>query len=216
LPYDTIHDLQPISEIGVQHIILDANPALPVNNLQELLDYARENPGKLSYASPGSGTALHLIMEQLKAQAGVNIVHVPYRGGAPAQQDVIGGQVPLLMDIYFASEALLKAGSLKPIALFSPTRPASIPNIPLVADTVPGVSALSFVGLVAPAGTPMPIVQKISQDIARATRSPDFAAKLMAMGLDPVGSTPQQFDQTIHSDIAKWAPIIKATGATAD
>lgn len=216
LPYDTLKDLQPVSEVGVQHIILDANPSLPAGNLAELLELARRQPGRLSYASPGSGTAHHLVMELLKVKAGVNIVHVPYRGGAPAQQDVMGGQVPLLMDTYYASAGLIKAGKLKPIALFSPSRPASVPDIPVVAETVPGVSAQSSVGVIAPAGTPAAIVQKISADIARATHTPEFAHKLLEMGLDPVGSSPQEYDQRIRADILKWAPVIQASGAKAD
>lgn len=216
LPYDTLKDLQPVSEVGVQHIILDANPSLPAGNLAELLELARRQPGRLSYASPGSGTAHHLVMELLKVKAGVNIVHVPYRGGAPAQQDVMGGQVPLLMDTYYASAGLIKAGKLKPIALFSPSRPASVPDIPVVAETVPGVSAQSSVGVIAPAGTPAAIVQKISADIARAAHTPEFAHKLLEMGLDPVGSSPQEYDQRIRADILKWAPVIQASGAKAD
>ncbi len=216
LPYDTLKDLQPVSEVGVQHIILDANPSLPVGSLAELLELARRQPGRLSYASPGSGTAHHLVMELLKVKAGVNIVHVPYRGGAPAQQDVMGGQVPLLMDTYYASVGLIKAGKLKPIALFSPSRPASVSDIPVVAETVPGVSAQSSVGVIAPAGTPAAIVQKISADIARAAHTPEFAHKLLEMGLDPVGSSPQEYDQRIRADILKWAPVIQASGAKAD
>lgn len=216
LPYDTLKDLQPISEVGVQHIILDANSSLPVNNLAELLELARQQPGRLSYASPGSGTAHHLVMELLKVKAGVNIVHVPYRGGAPAQQDVMGGQVPLLMDTYYASAGLIKAGKLKPIALFSLARPASVPDIPVVTETVPGVSAQSSVGVIAPAGTPAAIVKKISADIAHASRMPAFAQKLLEMGLDPVESSPQEYDRCIRADIVKWAPVIKASGATAD
>lgn len=216
LPYDTLKDLVPISEIGVQHIILDANPALPVNNLQELLDLARREPGKLSYGSPGSGTAHHLIMELLKTRAGVQITHVPYRGGAPAQQDVMGGQIPLLMDTYFASEPLLKAHKLKPIALFSPKRPASVPDIPVVAETVPGVSALSSVGIIAPAATPAEIVNRMSADFVRVVKQKDVSDKLLAMGLDAVGSTSQEYDQRIRADILKWAPIIKASGAVVD
>ena len=155
-------------------------------------------------------------MELLKAKTGVDIVHVPYRGGAPAQQDVMGGQVPLLMDTYYASESLIKAGKLKPIALFSARRPSSVPDIPVVAETVPGVVATSSVGLIAPAGTPAAVVHRISTDIAQAVRTKEFAQKLLAMGLDPVGSSPQEYDMRIRSDIAKWAPVIKATGATAD
>lgn len=216
LPYDTLKDLQPVSEVGVQHIILDANPSLPVRNLADLLELVRRQPGRLSYASPGSGTAHHLVMELLKAKAGVNIVHVPYRGGAPAQQDVMGGQVALLMDTYYASAGLIKAGKLRPIALFSPERPASVPDIPVVAETVPGVSGQSSVGVITSGATPAAVVQKISADIAHAARTPEFAAKLLEMGLDPVGSTPQEYDQRIRADILKWAPVIKASGAKAD
>jgi len=216
LPYDTLKDLQPVSEVGVQHIILAANPSLPANNIVELLELARSKPGNLSYASPGTGTAHHLVMELLKAKAGVNIVHVPYRGGTPAQQDVMGGQVPLLVDTHYASAALLKAGKLKPIALFSPSQPASVPDIPVVSKTVPEVAAMSSVGVIAPAGTPATIVQKISSDIARAARTPEFAEKLLEMGLDPVGSSPQEYDQRIRADILKWASVIQASGAKAD
>jgi tripartite-type tricarboxylate transporter receptor subunit TctC len=216
LPYDTLKDFQPVSEIGVQHIILDAHPSLPVSNLKELIELARREPGRLSYASPGSGTAHHLVMELLKAKAGIDIVHVPYRGGAPAAQDVMGGRVPLLMDTYYASEPFIKAERLKPIALFSPTRPASVPNIPVVAENFPEVSAQSSVGLVAPAGVPSAVLQKISADVMHAVRSPEFAAKLLAMGLDPVGSSPQDYLQRIRSDVTKWAPVIKAAGVTAD
>jgi tripartite-type tricarboxylate transporter receptor subunit TctC len=216
LPYDTLKDLVPVSEIGVQHIILVAHPAVPADNLKELLDLARKDPGKLSYGSPGSGTAHHLVMELLKARTGVQITHVPYRGGAPAEQDVMGGQIPLLMDTFYASEPLLKAGKVKPIALFSPSRPASVPGIPVVAETVPGVSALSTVGIIAPAGTPAAIVNKMSADFVRVVKQKDFGEKLLAMGLDPVGSTSHEYDRRIRADIAKWAPIIKASGAVAD
>lgn len=216
LPYDTLVDLKPISEIGVQHIVLVANPALPVRNLRELLDLAIKEPGKLSYGSPGSGTAHHLAMELLKARAGVNIVHVPYRGGAPAQQDLIGGQIPLLMDTYYASEAFIKSGKFRPIALFSPARPASVPGIPVVAETVPGVSGLSSVGLVAPGTLPDDLTSRIGADVMRVVKSQEFGARLLTMGLDPVGSSPHEYDQRIRADIAKWAPIVRATGATAD
>jgi len=216
LPYDTLKDLQPVTEVGVQHIILDANPSLQVNNLAELLELARRQPGRLSYASPGSGTALHLVMELLKAKAGVNIVHVPYRGGAPAQQDVMAGQVQLLVDTHYASAALIKAGKLKPIALFSPSRPASVPDIPVVAETVSGVAGQSSIGVIAPAGTPPSIVQKIRTDIARAAFTPEFAQKLRDMGLDPVASSPQEYDLRIRADILKWAPVIQTSGAKAD
>lgn len=216
MPYDTLKDLVPVTQVGVQHIVLAAHPSLPANNLKELIELARKQPGKLSYASPGTGTALHLAMELLQTKTGTHIVHIPYRGGAPAQQDVMAGQVPLLVDIYYSSAPLIKAGKLKAIALFSPSRPNTIPNLPVVAETVPGVSAMSVVGIVAPAGTPASVVNKASADFAAVLKSREFSEKLLAMGLEAVGSTPAEFDQLIRADIAKWGPIIKATGATAD
>ena len=216
LPYDTLKDFAAVSEVGVQHMVIAANPKFPANNVAELIALAKKEPGKLSYATSGTGTALHLGMELLKTRAGIDILHVPYKGGAPAQQDVMGGQVPLLLDIYHSSAPLITAGKLKAIALLSPTRPASIPDIPTISETVPGVSALSVIGVVAPAGTPRAIVAKASADIAAVVRAPEFSAHLQSVGIEGVGSTPEEFDQEIRNQIAKWAPIVKASGATAD
>ena len=216
LPYDTLKDFAAVSEIGVQHMVIAANPAFPANNLAELIALAKKEPGQIGYASSGSGTALHLGMEMLKTQAGIDLLHVPYKGGAPAQQDVVGGQVPLLVDIYHSSAPLIQAGKLKAIALFSPSRPASIPNIPTISETVPGVSALSVIGIVAPAATPPAIVAKASADMAAVIRAPDFVERLRGMGVEAVGSTPAQFDAAIRADIVRWAPVVKSSGAVAD
>jgi tripartite-type tricarboxylate transporter receptor subunit TctC len=216
LPYDTLKDFAAITELGVQHMVIAANPSFPANNMAELIELAKKRPGTISYASSGSGTALHLGMELFKTRAGVDILHVPYKGGAPAQQDVIGGQVPLLLDIYHSSAPLIKAGKLKTIALLSPQRPASLASIPTVSETVPGVSALSVMGVVAPAATPRAIVAKASADMVGVIRSAEFVDLLRDMGVEAVGSTPEQFDALIRNDIAKWAPVVKASGATAD
>jgi tripartite-type tricarboxylate transporter receptor subunit TctC len=210
LPYDTLKEFSPISQVGVQHIVLVANPSFPANNIKELIELAKAKPGSLNYASPGTGTALHLAMELLKLKAGIQITHVPYKGGAPAQQDVMGGQLPMLVDIYSASLPLLKAGKLKALGLFSPTRPSIIPNIPTIAETVPGVSTMSLVGLVAPGNTPPAIVNKISNDVIALLKNKQLSAELFEQGLDASGSTPAQFDQLIRSEMAKWEPIIKS------
>jgi tripartite-type tricarboxylate transporter receptor subunit TctC len=216
MPYDTLKDLVPISQIGMQHMIIAANPSFPANNIPELIALAKKNPGQYSYASSGAGTALHLSFELFKVKAGLDITHVPYKGGAPAQQDVMGGQVPLLVDIYQSSAPLIKSGRLKLIGLFSPKPSPDVPGGVPVADTVPGVSSMSIFGLVGPAGMPPEIVDKISQDIARLSKSADWMARMHELGVVPVGSTPAEFDALIRSDIAKWAPIVKASGATAD
>lgn len=216
LPYDTLKDFAPVSQVGVQHMVIAANPSLPANNLAELIALAKKEPGKLSYATSGTGTALHLGMELLKTKAGIDILHVPYKGGAPAQEAVIGGQVPILLDIFHSTEPLIKAGKLKAIALMSPKRPDSIPDLPTINETVPGVSAVSVIGIVAPAGTPRAIVAKASADVAAVLHNPEFAHHLHDIGIDPVGSTPDEFERQIRTDIAKWAPVVKASGAHAD
>jgi tripartite-type tricarboxylate transporter receptor subunit TctC len=155
MPFDTLKDLAAVTQVSVQQLVIAAHPALEANNIAELIALAKKNPGKLSYATPGSGTAMHLSVELLKVQTGIDIVHVPYKGGAPAQQDVMGGRVPILLDVLYAVQPLINSGKIKVIALLSPQR---VSNLPIVADVVPGVSALSIVGLVAPAGTPRDLV----------------------------------------------------------
>ena len=159
MPYDTVKDLAAVSQVSVQHLVIAAHPSLEANTVAELIALAKKNPGKLGYATPGSGTAMHLSIELLKTQAGIDLVHVPYKGGAPAQQDVMAGRVPILLDVLYAVQPLISSGKLKVIALLSPTRPASARDYELVTETVPGVSALSMVGLVAAAGTPRELVQ---------------------------------------------------------
>jgi tripartite-type tricarboxylate transporter receptor subunit TctC len=181
-----------------------------------LIALAKKDPGKLAYATPGSGTAMHLGMEMLKVAAGVDIVHVPYKGGAPATQDVMGGRVPILIDVHYSSAANIKAGKLKAIALLSPSRPASAPEIPLVAETLPGVAAVSLVGLVMPAATPRDVVRKASADIARAVRDTDLRDRMVQQGMEPVGSTPEEFEAFLRAEIARWAPAVKASGAKVD
>jgi tripartite-type tricarboxylate transporter receptor subunit TctC len=213
MPFDTLKDLAAVTQVSVQHLVIAANPSLEANNIAELIALAKKNPGKLSYATPGSGTAMHLSVELLKAQAGIDIVHVPYKGGAPAQQDVMGGRVPILLDVLYAVQPLINSGKIKLIALLSPQR---VSNLPIVADVVPGVSALSIVGLVAPAGTPKDLVRKISDDVGKAVRSSDLTERMTQLGMEPVGSSPEQFDALVRAEIEKWARVVKISGAKAD
>jgi tripartite-type tricarboxylate transporter receptor subunit TctC len=216
LPYDTLKDFAAVSQVGVQHLVIAANPKLEADNIAELVALAKKNPGRITYASPGSGTAMHLAMELLNVTAGTQMTHVPYKGGAPAQQDVVGGQVPLLLDVYHSAAPLIKAGRLKPIALFSPKRVAAAGDIPTIAETLPGVAAVGTIGIVAPASTPKTLVAKMSADIAKAVQSREVSAKLAEMGVEPMGSTPEAHEQVIRSEINKWAPVVKTSGAKAD
>ena len=216
LPYNTLKDLTGVTQVSVQHLVMAANPSLPANSIPELIALARKEPGKLAYATPGSGTAMHLSVELLKTSAGVDLVHVPYKGGAPAQQDVVAGHVPILMDVLYAVQPLIKSGKIKVLALLSPQRIRESPEFPVVAEAVPGVSALSIVGIVAPAATPRELVNRISADIARAVKSSDLTKRMKQQGMEPVGSTPAQFDALIRAEIEKWAKVVKQSGAKVD
>ena len=213
MPYDTLKDLAAVTQVSVQQLVIAAHPALPADNIAELIELAKRNPGKLSYATPGSGTAMHLSIELLKTSAGIDLVHVPYKGGAPAQQDVIGGRVPILLDVLYAVTPLIDAGKIKVIALLGPER---VSKYPVVSETVPGVSALSIVGIVAPAATPSDLVKRISFDVAKAVSESDLTQRMKQLGMEPVGSTPQEFDALIRAEMEKWGRVVKASGAKAD
>jgi tripartite-type tricarboxylate transporter receptor subunit TctC len=216
MPYDTTRDLVGVAQVALSHFGLFAHPLLPVNSIAELIAYAKKNPGKLSYATPGVGTGTHLAGEMLNAMAGLDMVHVPYKGSAPAQQDVIGGRVPLLFDVLFSSMPFVKDNRLKVLALSSPKRAAASPEIPLIADAVPGFSAMSFIGIIAPAATPRELVRRISADIGAAVRSPELHARMVGLGMEPVGSTSEEYDAVIRQEIEKWQGVVKKAGIKID
>jgi tripartite-type tricarboxylate transporter receptor subunit TctC len=213
MPYDTLKDLAGVTQVSVQQLVIAAHPSLEAGNIAELIALAKRNPGKLSYATPGSGTAMHLSVELLKTATGIDIVHVPYKGGAPAQQDVMGGRVPILLDVLYAAQPIINSGKVKVLAVLGPRRTT---QYPIVAETVPGVSALSIVGIVAPSGGPADTLRKASADIARAIRSSDLTERMTQMGMEPVGSAPAEFDALIRAEIDKWARVVKASGAKVD
>jgi tripartite-type tricarboxylate transporter receptor subunit TctC len=216
MPYDTLKDLAGVTQVSVQHLVMAAYPGFAANSVPELIALAKKEPGKLAYATPGSGTAMHLSVELLKTATGIDLVHVPYKGGAPAQQDVMAGRVPILMDVLYAVQPLIKSGKIKVLALLSPQRAPESPEYPVVSESVPGVSALSLVGIVAPAATPKDLVRRISADIANAVKSSNLTEQMKHQGMEPVGSTPDQFDALIRSEIEKWAKVVKASGAKVD
>ena len=209
LPYDTTRDLLGVSQVAQAHFGLFAHPSLPVANVAELLAYAKKNPGKLSYGTPGIGTGTHLAGEMLNHMAGIDMVHVPYKGSAPAQQDVLAGRVPLLFDVLFSAMPFVRDNRLKVLALSSPRPATSNPEIPLIADAVPGFSALSFIGVVAPGGLPRDLARKIAADIGTAVRSPEMASRMATLGLEPVGSSSDEYNAVIKAEIDKWAKLIK-------
>jgi len=212
LPYDTRKDLAAVSQVALTHFGLFAHPSLPVDTVPELIAYARKNPGKLSYATPGVGTGTHLAGELLAHMAGIELVHVPYKGSSPAQQDVVGGRVPLLFDVMFSAMPYVEDKRLKLIALASPKRAANHPDIPLIAETVPGFSAMSTIGIVEPAGVPAALRRRVGADIGRIVKAPDLAARMQQLGMEPVGSTPEQYAALIDAEIDKWAKVVKTAG----
>ncbi len=216
LPYDTKKDLVGVSQVAQAHFGLFAHPSQPFNNMQELIAYAKKNPNALSYATPGTGTGTHLAGEMLASMAGIRLLHIPYKGSAPAQQDMIGGRVPLLFDVLFSSMPFVKDNRMKVIALSSPKRAASSPEIPLIAETVPGFSAVSAIGIIGPSGMPPALLQKISADIGQVVRSAEVVSRMQQLGMEPVGSTSDQYTAQIRQDIDKWAAIVKSAGIKLD
>jgi tripartite-type tricarboxylate transporter receptor subunit TctC len=216
LPFDTLKDLVGVTMLATSPVVISAAPSLPANTLKELIDLAKKQPGKISYASPGSGSSMHLGGELLKTNAGIYMVHIPYRGAAGAYPDVFSGRVDLLIDPLFSSLPHIKAGRLKPLAVFSPGRVGIAPNIPTAIETLPSVTVESVFGAVVASATPRDIVNKISADMADAVKSPEIRARMAEVALTPVGTTPEQFDAFIKTEIAKWARVVKASGAKAD
>ena len=213
MPFDTIRDLSGVSLVAVSHIMLSATPSLEAANIRELIALAKQT--RLSYATPGTGTSMHLAGELLKSLAGIDMTHVPYKGGAAAYPDVIAGRVPLILDPMFASMPHVKAGRMKPIAITSATRAASNPEIGTVAEALPGFDVKSISGVVVPSATPRDIVRRISADIGRALAQPDVRARMADVGMEPNATAPEAFDAFIKSEIERWAPVVKASGAAA-
>lgn len=214
MPFDTLKDLSGVSLLAISPIVITATSKLPANNVKELIALAKKKP--LSYASPGSGSSMHLGAELLKSEAGIDILHTPYKGSGGAYPDVIAGRVDLLVDPLFSSLPYIKAGQLKPIAIMSPKRAAIAPEIPTVAETIPGFQVESVFGAVVPSGTPREVVHKISADMNKVLQAPEVKERMAAIGLTPMGNTPEQFDAYIRAEIPKWAKVVKSSGATAD
>lgn len=212
MPYDTLKDLAPVALIGQAHFGLFAHPSLEAKNMTELVAYAQRNPGKLSYATPGIGTGTHLAGELMQSLAGIQMVHVPYRGSAPAQQDVIAGRVPLLFDVQFSAMPFVREGRLKLLALASPKRSQQTPEVPTMDETLPGFSAMSLIGVIAPRTTPKALVDRMAADVAMAVRSPEMGARMAQLGMEPVGSTSQEYETIVRTEIAKWTQVVKTAG----
>jgi len=213
LPFDPQKAFAPISLVGTVPNVLMVNPELPAKSVSELVALAKRTPGKLNYASPGVGTSLHLAGELFKLDTGTDIVHVAYKGGSQAQTDVMGGQVQMMFNVLPSALPQIQAGKLRALAVTSTTRAASLPDVPTMVEAgVPGYSAITWNGLLAPAGTPPEVIARLNDAIVKAMRSPDMKALLTKIGQDPAWSTPEEFASFLRDETAKWTKVIKATG----
>jgi tripartite-type tricarboxylate transporter receptor subunit TctC len=217
MPYDHVKDFAPVILVAAVPNVLVVNPAVPVNSVQELIAYAKANPGKLNFASSGSGTSIHLSGELFKVMAGVQMTHVPYKGSAPALQDLLGGQVQLMFDNLPPSLPQIKAGKLRALGVTSTARSPALPDVPTIAESgLPGFEASSWFGVLAPAGTASTIIAKLNAEIAKWLASPEAKEKLVAIGANGAGGTPEDFARHIQTETAKWAKVVKESGAKVD
>lgn len=213
VPFDPEKDFAPISLITSLPFVLLAHPSVPAANVRDLIALARQQPGKLSFGSAGNGTSNHLAGELFKSIAKVDMLHVPYKGSAPALADLLGGQITTMFDLTPTALTQIAGGKVQAIAITSARRSSVAPNIPTMAESgVPGVEVVSWFGILAPAGTPAPIVNFLNAEIAKAMNAPDVRQQMAALGADVVTNTPQEFAAFISAERAKWAMVVREAG----
>ena len=216
VPFDPVKDFDPVMVVGVAPYMLAVNPGLPARNLRELVALAKAQPGKLNYASAGNGTVNHMLGEMLKTAAGIDIVHVPYRGAAAAATDVIAGQAQMTFGSIAGVLPFVKTGQLRALGVCTEKRTALAPDLPTLAETIPGLYANAWYGLFVPAGTPREIINKLHGEIARLMEAPDMKERLVGLGVEPAPSTPDQLAALMRDDLVRWARIVKDSGAQLD
>ena len=217
LPYDIERDLQPIALVTRGHLLLAVSPTLPFKSVQEIIDYAKQNPGKLLNASSSNGSPGHVGGELFKYMSGTDIVHVPYRGGAAAINDLIAGRVHLMFESLNSIAPHAKSGTVRPIAVSGARRSPGFPDLPTVAEAgVPGYEAPTWSGVIAPAGVPRPIIDRLNAGINKAIESQIFRDRFASIGDEPAGGSPEEFAEVIRTDSAKWGDVIRRAGARLD
>jgi len=216
MPYDTLKDLAPVTLTGVSSILIAASPTLQAANVAELIALAKKHPGKLTYASPGLGSSMHLAAELLKMEAGIDLMHVPFKGGAQAYPELMAGRIDLQLDPTFGIYRHVRSGKMKAIAVTSARRDPAAPEVPTVGETIPGFSVLSINGVVAAGGTPGELVHRINADFRKLLREPDTAKRLEDLGIAAVGNSPEEFGAFIRAEIERWTRVAKAANVKMD
>jgi tripartite-type tricarboxylate transporter receptor subunit TctC len=217
LGFDPVKDFAPLTRVAMVPNLLVAHPGKPYKTVKELIAYARANPGKVNFGSSGSGSSIHLSGELFNALAKVDMVHVPYKGSAPAVSDLIGGQIDIMFDNMPSAIQHVRAGKLRPLAVTTAKRSPELPDVPTIAEAgVPGYEATSWFGLFAPAGTPAPVVAKLNGALVKVLADPEVKKKLAEQGAEPYSEKPEQFAEFIRKESAKWSKVVKDSGASAD
>ncbi|ARP83113.1 hypothetical protein CAL12_21370 [Bordetella genomosp. 8] len=217
LPFDPATDFKAVGMVSSVANVLVVNPALPVYSVADLIDYAKRHPGELNYASSGIGTSLHLAGALFERDAGVKLTHVPYRGGPAATTDLISGQVQMMFNVLPLAVPQVKAGKLRALAVTGPTRSPALPDVPTMMEAgLKGYTAITWNGIVAPAGTPSPIINQLNAALQRVLDRPDVQKTFAAMGQDVVKDTPEEFDAMLKAETAKWHQVIESAGIKAE
>jgi tripartite-type tricarboxylate transporter receptor subunit TctC len=214
--FDPVKDFEPVALVATVAYLLVVNPSFPAKSVKELIDLAKAKPGDLQYASAGNGTLNHLLGEMLKTLAGIDMVHIPYKGAAASVTDVVGGRVPISFQSAPSSISFVKSGKLRVLGLANEKRVPTMPDVPTIGETVRGFGATPWYGVLAPAGTPKPIIAKLSAAIAKALDSKDLQHKMAAQGAEVAKSTPEQFAALIKEELPRWQKIVKTSGAQVD
>ncbi|MBA3504398.1 MAG: tripartite tricarboxylate transporter substrate binding protein, partial [Betaproteobacteria bacterium] len=217
LPFDTVKSFTPVSLVAIAPLILTVNHNFPAKDMRELIAYARANPGKVSFGSSGIGAAAHLTTELLKQTANIDMVHVPYKGTAPALQGLLAGDIQVLVDVPSSMMPHVRGGKVRALGMFSAKRVPGAQEVPTIAEAGgPPIESSTWVMFLAPAGTPRDIVSRLSAETAKAVSTPELRSRFEQLGIEPVGNTPEQALQFLDDEIAKWAKVINAAGVKAE
>ncbi len=211
--YDAIRDFTPVVQFVAVPLMMASGPSLPAKTVKELIDYAKANPGKINYGSAGSGSSSHLAVELFKSMAGISMEHIPYKGTGPLITDMFGGQIAVTIASAVPLAPHVRSGKLRGLAVTGPKRSAAFPELPAIAETVKGYEVVNWFGIFAPAGTPADIVRRVNAELNTALQNPDLVKRLNSQGADAVGGSADGFARVVKADLAKWAKVVRESGA---